>query len=161
MKTYGSSLLAGLVLMATPASALAANEPAAEQVAIDRSWRIGSGLLWGGVATTSAGGLTLLGIIPTHRNLGVAKARRSLCEFPECIAEQEPDIQRWTRAQAAIAITGSLLAAGGLTLVGIGIWKRRDAMRRQRDLDKRTTPEWAIGPTFGLLHAGFSLRAHF
>ena len=56
-----------------------------EQVEIDRTQRLGTGLAWGGIGTSTAGSLILLGLIPTSRNLRLANAqlemRRVSMEF--------------------------------------------------------------------------------
>jgi len=156
--------LACLAFVTAPASALAADREAedSERAAIERTRRIGTGLLWGGVATAGAGGLTFLGIIPTHRNLRIARAERTLCllSLPEC-PEEDAEIQRWTRARTSIAVAGSILAGGGLVLVGVGVWKRRTARRQLEALDERTKPEWSIRPSVSPVDFGVSLVARF
>lgn len=155
--------LACLVLATLPTSGLAADDPEQQERArIDRTWRVGSGLLWGGVGTASAGGLTLLGVIPTQRNLKTAKAHLSLCmlSFPECPA-QESEIQRWTRARNAVAITGGVLAVAGLAMVAVGAWKRRTARRERDALEHRTKPEWSVHPSIGPIGAAVTLVARF
>lgn len=115
-----SATLACVALVTAPASGLAVEgSDAPERAAIERSQRIGTGLLWGAVATAGAGGLTLLGLIPTQRNLRAAEARRSLCEV--ACSEHDADIERWTGARNAVAVTGSILAVGGLALVAVGV----------------------------------------
>ena len=106
--------------------------------------------------------MTLLGVIPTHKNVGLGEARRDLCmrDSPEC-PRQEAEIERWTLARNAIAVTGSTLLAGGLVLVAVGLWKRKTARGWQEELDRRTAPEWSISPSFGPSRTGASLTLRF
>lgn len=162
MRVHPIATLACLGLVTFPASGLAADGVETERAAIERAQRIGTGLLWGGVATAGAGGLTLLGIIPSHRNLRLARAERSLCllSAPEC-PDQDAEIQRWARARTSVAVAGSILVGAGLTLVGVGVWKRRTARRQLDALDQRARPEWSIRPSFGPVSAGVTLVARF
>ena len=152
--------LACVALVTVPGTGFAAEPSTSERAAIERSQRIGTGLLWGGVAAAGVGGLTLLGgIIPTQRNLRTAEARRSLCEL--ACSEHDAEIDRWTRARNGVAVAGSILAAGGLALVAVGVSKRRKARRDLEALEKRTAPEWSIRPSVGPLGGGVTLVARF
>ena len=138
-----------------------------EQAEIDRARRVGTGLLWGGVATTGAGGLTFLGLIPTHRNVRVARADLELCMVPtvgdpspEC-GGFEDEVTRRLRARAAVATVGSVLVVGGAVLAGVGGWKRRVARRRQLEHDKRHRAEWALVPAVTRRQRGVALVMRF
>lgn len=139
-----------------------------EQTEIHRTHRIGAGLLWGGAGTTTAGGLILLGLIPTSRSLRLADAQLEMCRVSmeldpvtfDCIAAED-DVSRRLRARNAVAITGSLVIAGGLAVLGTGLWMRRKARRNQREHDKKYKPEWSVLPDVGLNRGGLHLRIRF
>lgn len=146
MKIQPIAALACLGLVAFPLSGLAAEGKGAERAAIERTLRIGTGLLWGGVAMAGVGGLTLLGgLIPTQRNLRLAEERRPLCmsPAPEC-AEHDADIERWTTARNSVAIAGSIspLAASRWLPSEYG-----NAARHAASSTRWTTAPSASGPS--------------
>lgn len=170
MRRYQALALTALVFGA-PAVGHAA-EPTNENddpelAEIKRTRRIGSGLLWGGVATMSAGGLTLLGLVPTHRNVRSARADLDVCRVPkdgipepEC-GRFEDELARSLRTRTVVAVVGSVLLASGAVLTGVGVWKRRLARRQQLEYDKERQPEWALLPFADPRGAGLTLHLRF
>ena len=134
---------------------------------IERTRRVGTGLLWGGVATMGAGGLTLLGLIPAHRNVRSARADLDVCRVPkdgipepEC-SRFEDELARSLRARTIVAVVGSALLASGAVLTGVGGWKRRVARRQQLEYDRQHQPEWSVLPYAGPRSAGMALHLRF
>ncbi|MEX1368231.1 MAG: hypothetical protein AB1Z98_34190 [Nannocystaceae bacterium] len=139
-----------------------------EQAEIDQTWEVGTGLFWGGTGVAVAGTLTFVGLVPTNRDFLLAEGRLDRCQHDmaldpvnvECQAVED-EVARSRRARTAVAVVGSVALAGGVALLGTGIWMRRNARRRQRELEKARQPEWALVPRIGFTEAGVSLRLRF
>ena len=139
-----------------------------EQTTINRTRRLGTGLLWGGAGAAVTGSLVLLGLIPTSRNLRLADAQLEMCRVSmeldpvtfDC-TPAEDDFSRRRVARNAVALTGSLMIAGGVAILGTGIWMRREARRQQREHDKKYKPEWSVLPDVGLHRGGLRLHLRF
>lgn len=159
------SALPLLVPTASRAAGQSVNVEHHEQAEVDRTRRLGTGLLWGGVGTSTAGCLVLFGLIPTSRNLRLADTQLEMCRVSieldpvtfDCVAADD-NVSRSRIARNAVVITGSLVIAGGLAVLGTGIWMRRKARRQQREHDKKYKPEWSVLPDVGP-HRG-CLRLH-
>lgn len=139
-----------------------------KQAEIDRTWRRGTGLFWGGVGVGAAGGLTLFGIIPANRSFLVAEGRLERCLLymesdpfnVDCQPDQDELIRRG-HARTAIAVVGSVIFVGGVALLGTGIWMRRKARRWQQEHDRRYQPEWALLPRLGVRGVGLEFHLRF
>lgn len=144
----------------------AANEGPSESE-IERNRRVGTGLLWGGVATMGTGGLTLLGLIPAHRNVRSARAELNICRVPkdgipepEC-GRFEDELARSLRTRTTVAVLGSVLLASGAVLTGVGVWKRRVARREQLKYRGEHQPEWSVLPYADPRGVGMALHLRF
>ncbi len=94
-----------------------------------------------------AGGLTLLGLVPTYRNVRSAQAELEPCRVPkvgipdpEC-GGFEDELTGRLRSRTIVAVVGSVHVVGGAVLAGVRGWKRRVDRRQRLEHDEKHQPE--------------------